>query len=325
MTKEKALALAPAQEKESATRINALYDIFEFHQARMGETALELGGALRQEQKKLSPAQIQAGEWSKWLENNTRISRKLAGRFIALHREFSSIEGAGPPAVRLPPYSTMLELLAAPEEVKVEVLAKTDEGETFTKTQVRELVKAAKREMEGQIRTVEEQLANEQERADGLVRRNEAAREVFKKEAEEAASAKAKQELDRIKKELDLLKTQVREANAEKTKLQMAGKDLKAIDDEIEEKDKRLQVIKKLVATAEQDEKKVNAAYHARRQNEAALKDADEALVRVSVQESRTLVPGASLTKADLKQWQAIADNMKTIAADIEARIGDMK
>jgi chromosome segregation ATPase len=324
MSKEKALALTPEQARGGATRVNALYDIFEFHQGRMAETALELGEALQAEQKKLSPAQIQAGEWSTWLENNTRISRKLAGRFIALHREFGIAE-TGPLAVRLPPYSTMLELLAAPTEVKEEVLVKAAEGETFTKAQVRELVKQAKRETEAQMATLEEQLANEQERADGLVRRNETARDLFKKEAEEAAATKAKQEIDRIKKELDLVKAQVREANAERTKLQQAGKDLKAIDEEIEEKDKRLQVIKELVKTAEADEKKANAAYHARRQNEANLKDADEAMVRLSVQESRTLVMTNKISKEEVKQWLAIAADLRVIAADIEARIGDMK
>lgn len=324
MTKEKALALTPEQERGVATRVNALYDIFEFHQGRMAETAMELGEQLLLEQKKLSPAQIAAGEWTTWLETNTRISRKLAARFISLHREFG-IEAGGTPAVRSLPYSAMLELISAPVEVKEEVLTKAAEGETYTKAQVRDMVKAAKREMQAQMATIEEQLANEQERADSLVRRSEAAREVFKKDAEEAAAAKAKQEIDRIKKELDLVKTQVREANAEKVKLQQAGKDLKAIDEEIEEKDKRLQTIKLLVKTAEADEKKANAAYHARRQNEATLKDADEAMVRLSVQESRTLVASNKMSKEEIKQWLAIAANLRVIAADIEARIGDME
>ena len=120
-----------------AIEINALNDELEFSMSYMLGKAALIGQKLNQAKQQLSH-----GEFGEWLKVNCRVSQNHANKYMKLAKEkpeflnYSSTSNFSIEAA--------YALLSAPDEVKQEVQAKLDNGESVTQKEIQELKRKQK-------------------------------------------------------------------------------------------------------------------------------------------------------------------------------------
>lgn len=129
-----------------AIEINALNDELEFSMGYMLSKAALIGQKLNQAKQ-----QLPHGEFGDWLKVNCRVTQRQAQKYMKLAIDMPELLNSNTKFTSHLKIEAAYALLSAPDEVKQEVQAKLDNGESVTQKEIQELKRQNKAEIDARI------------------------------------------------------------------------------------------------------------------------------------------------------------------------------